>query len=102
MMVIVLTDADAFPLDATETIDTDRDGIGNNADNDDDNDGLADNLDESPKGPLGYVLKGPLSGAKVFYDLNANGVRTIRRSLSLILMISRLFDSITQFWTARF
>jgi hypothetical protein len=33
---------DAFPLDATETTDTDNDGTGNNADTDDDNDGLPD------------------------------------------------------------
>jgi hypothetical protein len=33
---------DAFPLDDTEWRDTDGDGIGNNADNDDDNDGLSD------------------------------------------------------------
>ena len=36
---------DAFPLNASETIDTDHDGVGNNADNDDDNDGIADGLD---------------------------------------------------------
>lgn len=33
---------DDFPLDTTETIDTDADGIGNNADTDDDNDTLPD------------------------------------------------------------
>lgn len=33
---------DAFPLDATESVDTDNDGIGNNADTDDDNDNLPD------------------------------------------------------------
>ncbi|HQQ63603.1 MAG TPA: thrombospondin type 3 repeat-containing protein, partial [Pseudomonadales bacterium] len=34
--------ADAFPLDASEWVDTDHDGIGNNADTDDDNDGAPD------------------------------------------------------------
>jgi hypothetical protein len=34
--------ADAFPLDATEWLDTDLDGIGNNTDPDDDNDGFGD------------------------------------------------------------
>ena len=34
-----------FPLDKTETIDTDADGIGNNADTDDDGDGVADASD---------------------------------------------------------
>ena len=35
-------DQDAFPNDPDETIDTDGDGIGNNADNDDDGDGMPD------------------------------------------------------------
>ena len=39
---------DAFPLDATESIDTDLDGIGNNADPDDDNDGVVDSEDAFP------------------------------------------------------
>ena len=34
---------DAFPLNASETLDTDFDGVGNNADADDDGDGLSDN-----------------------------------------------------------
>ena len=39
---------DAFPLDASESVDTDLDGIGNNADTDDDNDGVADANDAFP------------------------------------------------------
>ena len=39
---------DAFPLDPKETLDTDRDGIGNNADPDDDNDGVPDVSDQYP------------------------------------------------------
>jgi hypothetical protein len=35
-------DQDAFPADPTETLDTDRDGIGNTADPDDDNDKMPD------------------------------------------------------------
>ncbi|MGB1740285.1 MAG: thrombospondin type 3 repeat-containing protein, partial [Pseudomonadales bacterium] len=35
-------DEDAFPLDASESLDTDSDGIGNNADLDDDNDNFTD------------------------------------------------------------
>ena len=41
----VLDVNDAFPLDASESIDTDNDGIGNNADSDDDNDGLSDTIE---------------------------------------------------------
>ncbi|MDA8864188.1 hypothetical protein N9I05_03945, partial [Pseudomonadales bacterium] len=37
---------DEFPLDATESVDSDRDGIGNNADLDDDNDGFSDEQEE--------------------------------------------------------
>ena len=33
---------DMFPTDSTEWIDTDGDGVGNNADEDDDNDGIPD------------------------------------------------------------
>ena len=39
---------DAFPLDAAESIDTDLDGTGNNADTDDDGDGVADTSDAFP------------------------------------------------------
>jgi hypothetical protein len=39
---------DAFPNDSSEWLDTDNDGIGNNADTDDDGDGIQDSLDEFP------------------------------------------------------
>ena len=39
---------DAFSLLATESIDTDGDGIGDNADIDDDGDGVLDSLDSFP------------------------------------------------------
>ena len=42
---------DAFPTDPTEWIDTDGDGIGNNADPDDDNDGIPDVIDPLPLEP---------------------------------------------------
>jgi len=44
----VLNTADAFPTDPTESVDTDLDGIGNNADTDDDNDGVLDASDNFP------------------------------------------------------
>ena len=40
--------ADVYPLDATESADTDVDGVGNNADADDDGDGVADVADAFP------------------------------------------------------
>ena len=43
---------DAFPYDASEWLDTDADGIGNNADEDDDNDGVLDQFDLFSLNPL--------------------------------------------------
>jgi len=40
--------ADPFPEDASESVDTDLDGIGDGSDNDDDDDGLLDNSDTFP------------------------------------------------------
>ena len=39
---------DAFPFDNKESVDTDGDGVGNNADTDDDNDGISDIEETSP------------------------------------------------------
>ncbi len=43
--------SDAFPLDPSESVDTDGDGTGNNADTDDDNDGVFDIDDAFPLDP---------------------------------------------------
>ena len=43
--------ADAFPLDPSESVDTDGDLIGNNADTDDDGDGVDDGADAFPLDP---------------------------------------------------
>ena len=40
---------DAFPLDSSESVDTDADGIGDNTDTDDDGDGFLDIEDDCPK-----------------------------------------------------
>ncbi len=58
---------DAFPLDATEWLDTDLDGIGNNADTDDDNDTFSD-IDE------GVCGTNPLSAASVPVDSDGDGL----------------------------
>jgi len=47
----VIDPQDAFPLDPSESIDTDGDGIGNNADKDDDNDLTLDGEDAFPLDP---------------------------------------------------
>jgi hypothetical protein len=48
-------DVDAFVLDASETVDTDADGVGNNADTDDDNDAVDDTQDAFPLDALESV-----------------------------------------------
>jgi len=44
----VVDEQDAFPFDPNETLDTDGDGVGNNADSDDDGDGVVDEQDAFP------------------------------------------------------
>ncbi len=54
-------EVDVFPNDPTEWLDTDNDGIGNNADTDDDGDGVPDIFDSTPLGqpmPLNGNYKG--------------------------------------------
>lgn len=51
----VVNASDDFPNDPTETIDTDSDGIGNNADTDDDGDGYADINDDFPLNSFEHV-----------------------------------------------
>jgi hypothetical protein len=46
----VINGEDAFPNDSKETVDTDGDGTGDEADTDDDGDGFLDNVDEFPLG----------------------------------------------------
>jgi len=53
--------ADAFPLDPTETLNTDGDALGNNADPDDDNDGVPDVNDAYPLDPTRSVAETNLS-----------------------------------------
>lgn len=52
----VLDIFDAFPNDATETLDTDGDGIGNNADTDDDGDTLLDITETN----TGWIVRIPI------------------------------------------
>ena len=54
-----------FPLDPSETLDTDGDGIGNNADTDDDNDGYEDQTEiNSNADPLDALIY-PYSGGRI-------------------------------------
>ena len=44
----VTENCDCFPNDATESVDTDGNGIGDNTDTDDDGDGVLDTADDYP------------------------------------------------------
>ena len=58
---------DAFPLDASESIDTDGDDIGNNADTDDDGDGISDAYELT----LGFD---PLDASSTPADVDNDGI----------------------------
>lgn len=51
----IVNGADPFPTNSSEWMDTDRDGIGNNADDDDDGDGVTDGIDIAPLDPLEWI-----------------------------------------------
>ena len=53
MTVSAITSMHSF--DPSESLDTDGDGIGNNADADDDGDGIEDTADETPIGDEVFV-----------------------------------------------
>ena len=46
-----------FPNDATESVDSDGDGVGDNADEDDDNDGVVDTEDMFPFDETDEVMR---------------------------------------------
>lgn len=58
----VVDSVDAFPSNASESLDTDLDGIGNNADSDDDGDGVMDDQDPAPLDPLIYEADADFDG----------------------------------------
>ena len=64
----VIDSLDAFPLDPFESVDTDNDGIGNNADTDDDNDGLSDS-EEAALGSNPLLVDSDGDGVNDILDL---------------------------------
>ena len=78
----VTDSADAFPFDPTETVDTDGDGIGNNADTDDDNDGALDIYDA-------YPLDSSRSVVEAKSRSSSGSVGGLLISLLLMLMLYR-------------
>ena len=65
--------SDTFPLNPSESKDTDGDGIGDNSDLDDDNDGFLDIVDANPKYP-GFYLDPALAGSQSSSD-NDSGTK---------------------------
>jgi len=66
----VVNSKDPFPLNSSENVDTDHDGIGNNADKDDDNDGISDILEKH------YHLN-PLDPNDAGKDADADGFSNV-------------------------
>ena len=67
---------DLFPLDETETVDTDVDGIGNNADSDDDNDGFSDEQELADgTDPLSrFSCSSGCGPSESIFDIDADGI----------------------------
>ena len=72
----VADSSDAFPLDSSETLDTDGDNIGNNADTDDDGDGVADSEDDAPLDANVYDTTAPTVSSVTPVDGATNVSRT--------------------------
>jgi hypothetical protein len=72
---------DDFPSDPTESVDTDDDGVGNNADDDDDGDGVADSTDAYPYDPTRWETEGetPGFGLELIIAATFIGCLTYRR-----------------------
>lgn len=66
---------DAFPSDPAEWLDTDHDGIGNNADPDDDNDDFLDVFDLNPLDPLITQMYMSLDGYYKGSSIHEEGFR---------------------------
>lgn len=77
---------DAFPLDETESLDTDADGVGNNADTDDDGDGLSD-ADEGSADSNGNRIPDDLDPYNSTSILIANGAYVLRTVENLNLSL---------------
>ena len=106
---------DAFPLDASESVDSDGDGIGNNEDTDDDNDGITDeddldndndgvlDTDELARGSDPYnandyidldlpVLTVPVDITVAATD--SNGTDTVNENIALFLSLATASDNV--------
>ena len=86
----VLDAYDAFPLDATETTDTDNDGIGNNVDTDDDGDTWHDTVDWAPLDSTEW-LDSDGDGVGDNGDWAPNDVNESKDSMVMALAIMQMY-----------
>ena len=92
---------DAFPLDINESADTDADGIGNNADNDDDNDGVLDIDDAFPSNPDESIdTDGDKQGDNSDSDIDNDGVANAIDHFPYDAERHSLQDAMQGNWTA--
>ncbi len=99
----VLNILDAFPFDPAETVDTDGDGIGDNADTDDDGDGVVDISDAFPLDPTEVLdTDGDGIGNNADTDDDADGVPDVSDVFPLDATRSALVDGDLDGWDAAY
>ncbi len=89
--------ADLFPSDSKESIDSDGDGVGDNADSDDDNDGIADVKDLFPNDSTEHSDQdgdgiGDNSDIDVESELNGNAEQADRITFGMVGQLSSVSD----------
>ena len=95
----VLNAEDAFPRDASESVDTDGDGIGNNADPDDDGDGVADADDAFPLNAAEHAdTDGDGTGNNADLDDDGDGVADVDDDFPLDASASSATDADGDGW----
>jgi len=86
----VLDGDDAFPLDPSESVDTDGDGIGNNADLDDDNDGYSD-VEEIAAGTDPLNASSPLHVSRFEFNAEVTAV-SAQQNVPQTLYVGQVFN----------
>jgi len=87
---------DAFPFDNSESVDSDGDGVGNNADTDDDNDGVLDEDDEAPLDPAVYDITLPVvivSNDIIVPAVDANGTPLSENNIAIFIASANANDN---------
>jgi len=91
---------DAFPFDNRESVDTDADGTGDNADTDDDNDGVLDREDAFPTNTDESIdTDGDNQGDNSDPDIDNDGVENAIDDFPYDAQFHRLQDAMQGTWT---